>query len=409
MVHYSRFELDSRVQRQARSLASAGHEVHCVCLDGPERISCGDGVIRTYSVARDKPRSGMANYLRGYGTFFLQAMRRVTALDRLHPLDLVEVHNMPDFLTFAGVRPKLRGVPVLLDVHDTFPELFQTKFGVGERHPFARALRAEERVSAAFADAMLVVTAEAGERLNSRGVGVGKTHVVMNAPDERVFGASRPPVAPPNGDGTRIVYHGGVAERFGVESLVHAIARVNGHVPDARVEIFGACPVEGARVRSLAGEIAPNRVIVAAEPTPFEEIPSKLEGAHVGVVPTLRDSFTELLLPVKLLEYVHLGIPVVASRLPVTQRYFSDAEVRFYEPGSPDSLADAITDVCSNPHEARERAERASRRLQAFAWSRQREEYLSVVGRLTHGQVSHVDTNDRFTTDRVLAEGPAGA
>ena len=51
-------------------------------------------------------------------------------------------------------------------------------------------------------------------------------------------------------------------------------------------------------------------------------------------MPTLRDDFTELLLPVKLLEYVHMGLPVVASRLPVIERYFGD-DVLLAEPGRP--------------------------------------------------------------------------
>ena len=36
---------------------------------------------------------------------------------------------MPDLLTAAALAPRLRGVPVILNVHDTFPELFATKFG----------------------------------------------------------------------------------------------------------------------------------------------------------------------------------------------------------------------------------------------------------------------------------------
>ena len=384
MVHFSTFGLDSRVQRQARSLASLGHEVHCVCLDGPKRIPIDSGVIRTYSVgrARGKPRKGMGNYIKGYAAFFASAIRRVAALDRLHPLDLVEVHNMPNFLTFAGLGPKLRGAPILLDVHDTFPELFETKFQVGRDHPLGRALRLEERASAAFADAVLVVTAEAGERLQSRGVGVGKTHVVMNAPDERVFGPPRTVSLPPSDGPVRVVYHGGVAERFGVETLVRAAGHLNGALSGGTVEILGACAVDGARISALADRVAPEVVRVAPTPTPFAEIPQKLEGAHVGVVPTLKDSFTELLLPVKLLEYVHLGIPVVASRLPVTERYFSDREVKFFEPGSAQSLASAIEDVCANPTETSARAERASERLKSFQWSRQQERYLSVVEQL---------------------------
>ena len=82
MVHFSRFELDSRVQRQARSLASLGHEVHCVCLDGPSRIPVGDGAIRTYSVGRVKPREGTFNYIKAYGTL-LRA--RSATCDRAAP------------------------------------------------------------------------------------------------------------------------------------------------------------------------------------------------------------------------------------------------------------------------------------------------------------------------------------
>jgi glycosyltransferase involved in cell wall biosynthesis len=101
------------------------------------------------------------------------------------------------------------------------------------------------------------------------------------------------------------------------------------------------------------------------------------------VVPTLHDEFTELLLPVKLLEYVHLGIPVVTSRLPAIERYFGPDEVTFFEPGSPASLAGAIRDVASHPDTAIEKAGRAGERLRSFEWSIQRQVYLGVVEELT--------------------------
>ena len=87
---------------------------------------------------------------------------------------------------------------------------------------------------------------------------------------------------------------------------------------------------------------------IAPQPTPVEEIPARLAAAHLGVVPTLRDDFTELLLPVKLLEYVHMGLPVVASRLPVIERYFGD-DVLLAEPGDPASIAAAIEGVRGRP------------------------------------------------------------
>jgi glycosyltransferase involved in cell wall biosynthesis len=99
-------------------------------------------------------------------------------------------------------------------------------------------------------------------------------------------------------------------------------------------------------------------------------------------VPTLSDEFTELLLPVKLLEYVHMGLPVVTSRLPVIERYFSPNEVRYFEPGSAASLAEAVADVLAHPDEAHERAQRAIVRLCDFAWAEQKQVYLGLVDRL---------------------------
>ena len=114
----------------------------------------------------------------------------------------------------------------------------------------------------------------------------------------------------------------------------------------------------------------------------WSRIPAELERAHLGVVPTLRDDFTELLLPVKLLEYVHMGLPAIAPRLPVIERYFGDAEVRMFEPGSEVALADALAEVCSDPAAAHERAQRASIRLAEIDWGHQRRGYLELVDRL---------------------------
>ncbi len=119
----------------------------------------------------------------------------------------------------------------------------------------------------------------------------------------------------------------------------------------------------------------------------WSEIPAELEAAHVGVVPTRRDEFTQHLLPVKLMEYVHMGLPAVAPRLPVIERYFGDAELRFFEPDSRASLQAAISAVIDDPDAAHERAQRAGERLAEIAWPRQRDGYLALVDRLAATRV----------------------
>ena len=378
MVHYSDFVVDSRIQRQARALAERGDRVDCVCLNDDEEISVGAGEIALHRASAGKPRGGTRAYLEGNARFLAGAARKVSELDRAERFDLIEIHNMPDALVFAAWRPKLRGAPIVLNFHDTFPELFATLFEKPANHPLVRLIRAEERVSAALADGHIFVTAEARELLRGRGVAAERSQIVMNTPDERVFGERRMPITPPSEGELRVVYHGGLADRFGVETLVRAVALLRSRGEPVTLDVYGSDAEAARTLAATAAEVAPVGVRIAPQPTPVEEIPSRLTEAHLGVVPTLRDDFTELLLPVKLLEYVHMGLPVVASRLPVIERYFGD-DVLLAEPGDPACIAAAIEGVRTEPSLARERAERASERLAEIEWRRQKEQYLELI------------------------------
>jgi glycosyltransferase involved in cell wall biosynthesis len=382
MIHLSDFRLDSRIQRQARALAERGDEVDLLCVGEREVLAVGDGLIRTHPLVSSKPQGGGRSYVRGYGDFLLRALWRLTTLDLRKRFDLVEVHNMPDILTAAALGPRLRGVPVILNVHDTFPELFATKYGWPHDHRLVRLLEREERLSAALATRVITVTDQARRCLEERGVGVGHSSVIMNSPDERVFGPARAPVSWPESGPLRVLYHGGLAPRFGVETLIRAFARLRTSVPRLQLRVCGSGE-DRDRLAALAGEIDPERIDISAEPVPFEQIPSELEAAHIGVVPTLHDRFTELLLPVKLLEYAHMGLPVVASNLPGIAGYFSERELSWFKPGDPEDLARAIESICLDPGTARLRAERATASLRAIAWEQQRERYLGLVDELT--------------------------
>jgi glycosyltransferase involved in cell wall biosynthesis len=388
MIHLSDFTLDSRVQRHARALAERGDEVHLVGIGRPQRLSVGAGSIQVHPVGARKARGGAGTYVRSYGSFLARAFARVTALDLRHSFDIVEAHNMPDLVVLAALAPRLRGAPVVLDVHDTFPELFAEKFSTSRQGLGVRLVRWEERSAAAMSSHVVVVTEQARGRLNSRGVGVKKTTVVMNSPDERVFGPPRPPVRWPVSAGLsprsplRILYHGGLAPRFGVETLIRAVGLLGEQAPAMELRVCGSGG-ERESLEALAREVAPGRVDLAREPVPFALIPGELERAHIGVVPTAQDPFTELLLPVKLLEYVHMGLPVVASRLPCICEYFREGEeLCMVTPGDPHELAGALRELSLDPKGARERAGRARSAVAPIAWERQRERYLALVDEL---------------------------
>jgi glycosyltransferase involved in cell wall biosynthesis len=387
MVHLSDFRLDSRIQRQARALAERGDEVDLVCVGAAEELRIGDGVIRVHPVVPGKTAGGAGAYVRGYGSFLARALWRISVLDARRRFDLVEAHNMPDLLTATAFAPRLRGTPVILNVHDTFPELFATRFDRPPGDPLETLLKLEERLSAALATRVVTVTDQARLRLEGRGVGVGRTTVVMNSPDEQVFGPALAPIRWPEQGPLRVLYHGGLAPRFGVETLIRSLARLRETVPRIELRICGSGE-DRDRLAGLAAEIDRDRIDVAPEPVPFAEIPGELAAAHIGVVPTEHDRFTELLLPVKLLEYVHMGLPVAASRLPGISGYFSADDLATFTPGDPEDLARAIESICADPAAASKRAARATQRLGEIAWVQQRERYLGLVDELTERRSS---------------------
>ncbi len=124
--------------------------------------------------------------------FFWLPRRRACACCSNGELDVVHVHNLPDFLVFAGLVPRLAGAKVVLDVHDSVPETFATKFSGCVA--LWKALCLEERLSALVAHRVICVNhAPAGRAGRARHPDVEDVHL-----DERSgsSGSSGPAVWP---------------------------------------------------------------------------------------------------------------------------------------------------------------------------------------------------------------------
>ena len=86
---------------------------------------------------------------------------------------------------------------------------------------------------------------------------------------------------------------------------------------------------------------------------PLEELLPTLRRAAAAVIPLVPDAFTRYMLPVKLLEYAALGVPVIATRIPAIEAYFSESAVAFVDPEDPHALAREIVELHHDPARAR--------------------------------------------------------
>jgi glycosyltransferase involved in cell wall biosynthesis len=373
MIAYTNYAIDARVRREAETLATQGFHVRCLTTrngNNPTRFVLNGVDIHELPVRKYRGKSTLA-YVSSYLRFAFASSVACLGLLLRKELDVVHVHNLPDFLVVAGLLPRLKGKKVILDVHDSVPETFASKFGSGGL--LWRLLCLEERLSALVAHTVICVNHPQRDTLAARGVPSSKMFVSMNVPDPTIFG--QPTIAARKKDvpgGTfNLVYHGTMADRLGVDLLIDAVARLSDRVPGVRLHLWGSGDdLDAFRNRARARRVD-DRVIFRQEGYPLSELPERLHHMDVGLVGNRRTAAGDLMLPVKLLEYVSMGIPAIVPRLRTIQHYFTDDMVSFYEPEDVQSLAESIHRLYSDPGSRRRQADTARKFLLEHGWEQQ--------------------------------------
>jgi glycosyltransferase involved in cell wall biosynthesis len=296
-------------------------------------------------------------------------------------LDVVHAHNLPDFLVLAGLLPRLAGRKVVLDVHDSVPETFATKFSNASL--FWKLLCLEEKLSALVAHRVICVNHPQRDALVARGIPSAKTFISMNVPDPAIFKgkpAGEPSVAV--GSDFNLVYHGTMARRLGVDLIIRAAAELRERIPNLHLHLWGSGD-DLSTFRDLTRQLGmEGKVHFKPEGFRVEELPRELKSMHLGVVGNRQNAASSLMLPVKLMEYVSLGIPVVVPRLKTIAHYFSDEMVTYYEPENVQSFAEAIYRMYCKPELRQRQAGEAEKFLEQYGWERQGGELLTLYQEL---------------------------
>ncbi len=373
ILGYLTYSIDARVKRQVKTLVTAGYAVDVICLAddiGEARNANLIGIKVPHYRGHSRWR-----YIRAYTTFFIRAGWTAARLALRHRYDVAIVCNMPDFIVACALGPKLRGATIVLDVHDPLPELYRIKFGRPAGCWGERLLRLEERVSAWMADRVLAVHDLHLKRLARAGIPCSKLRVVLNAPNPELFPYSERPLR--REGGFRLVYHGTMSARLGIDVAIRAIRLVRGRIPGVELLLIGNGEAL-ADYKRLASELEVESIVRFEPPVPVERIAPIAHSCSIGVVPNRDNAATRLMLPVKLMEYAMLGVPVVAARLAPIMQYFDERAVEFFEPESPPDLAAAIIRLYKDPARCAQIAAAANRvalRL-SCGWS---ENYLEAI------------------------------
>ncbi len=372
IIAYTAYARDGRVKRQAEALTSRGDQVDAICLaDGEVADTRGVNVIGLL-LPRYRGASRV-DYLRSYLNFFSQAAALAVRRSLQARYDVVIACTMPDLAILSALPCRLFGSKLVLDVHDTMPELYLDKFGGRHGRIGARMLMLQERLSARLADRVLAVHDLHAERLHQSGVPQRKLVVIANSPDPRIFPVAdtdcqfRRVRSQPRGGTFSIICHGTISRRLGLDTALAALALLHQRFPLIRLRIIGAGDYLN-ELKTLSRKLRVESAISFENPVPIQELAAKLCDANLGLVPNNESSATHLMLPVKLLEYATLGIPVVCARLRTIEHYFGAESVRFFSPNNAGQLARAIQDLYLDPALRDRLSSSAAKVVKSFSW-----------------------------------------
>jgi glycosyltransferase involved in cell wall biosynthesis len=306
---------------------------------------------------------------------------RLTRLELRQHFDIIHVHNMPDFLVFTGILPRLRGARLLLDLHDPMPELFMSKYDL-ERSTLIRLIELQERISLRFAHHLITVDDSFKRIFVGRGARAAKFSIVRNMPDNRFFVGRT--YEPPDNRFV-LIYTGTIAERYQLHRVIEAIAQARPTVPNIHLRLVGKLDKEGDYTRHLTDlvqQLDLGDTVEFHPPVLLDEIPRLLQQAHVGLEPSRHDPYTDYVLPLKLLESVAVGLPCLVSRRPTIEAYFSEDMVCYFEPGDIDELTANIIRLAQNRDRLADYARCARQVFDRYNWSKEKQTYLDLIQNL---------------------------
>lgn len=350
------------IQEMMHAFVRLGHEVRCVAARAGEGKPRGlkiEEVAQTVAgVTRaEKERAAM-----------MQARaieERLCALYREWPFDLI--YERYSLWSAAGCRaaPRL-GIPVVTEVNAPLV-LEQAEFRSLVCEDYARAIEAEVL---AHSTALAAVSRQVADYLTGAGAVSARVHVIGNAVDTGHF---RPGVRPAKldipEDAFVVGFTGSLKMWHGVDTLMEAFRAFRATEARAHLLICGDGPKRGWIDGFIAGAGLQNAVTMTGW-VDHADLPSLIARMDVATAP-YPTSDAHYFSPLKLYEYLAMGLPVAASNIGQTAELLAGSPAAcLLPPGDAGQLAHALAELAADPDRRLAMAQAAAREGAQHDWTR---------------------------------------
>jgi glycosyltransferase involved in cell wall biosynthesis len=281
-------------------------------------------------------------------------------------------------------------IPLVYEVRGFLEDTWlsaQTNDDAVERDYYKWSREAETR-SMQASDHIVTLSETMRHELITRGITHSKITVVPNAVDDTQFspGASSTALLAKYGISPHnfvVGYVGSFVDYEGISILLKAVAQLRTIRPDVHVLCVGDGPDFG-KLRHTAQKLGIDQATTFSGRIAHDGIVEHYRLLNVFVVPRRNLRVCQLVTPMKPIEAMACGIPLVTSTLPpLTELSCGGAAGPSFGPEDPEDLAVTLDRLLNNPA-ARQQYGRAGRRLvqEHYTWARNASRYRELYENL---------------------------
>jgi len=383
-IAYTFYETDYRVRRYTEALVRHGNKVDVIALKDEDSAKfCVVSGVNIYNIQRRNfDERSRLDYLVKILKFFIKGTVILLVRHLKYRYEVIHIHNVPDFLVFMALIPKLLGARIILDIHDILPEFYCQKFDKRFDSFLGKALLFTEKISVRFSDHVIVANDLWREKIIIRDkLASHECTTLLNYPNLRFFNQ---PSHKTNKNHLKIVYPGTISRHHGLDIAVEAMAMVKKELPTVRLDIYSRLSnyTYDNWLISLIHDLDVRENVRFFPPVTNERLGEILRNANLGIVPKRSGIFASEAFSTKIFDFMAAGLPVVASRTKIDEYYFDDSMIMFFEPESPEDLARCIVELHQNPKKAKSLANNAKRFVSKNNWQSKKHIYLDLISSL---------------------------
>jgi glycosyltransferase involved in cell wall biosynthesis len=362
---------DRRVWTEAKTLRDAGWRVTVISPKGEEATRWHERLdgIEIFRYPLPTTAAGLVNHLAEYAVAVPSSLVLSLLAWRGRRYDVVHACNPPDLFFPIGWLFKRLGAAFVFDQHDLSPEVYVAQGGRrgGLVH---RLLLSCERRTYRSAD-VVIATNETYRRfaLERGGMNPDRVFVVRSSPDPARIHRVEPDPALRDGRPHLVAYLGTMGQQDGVDLFVDVARHVAAARPgQVRFVAMGGGPM----LEDLRQQVRRERLtddVTFTGRVPDEFVRRVLSTTDVAISPDPANDFNEYCTMNKTLEYMAVGVPVVAFDLEETRVSAADAAA-YATPNRPVDLAGLVMELLDDPERRARMAEIGRQRVSGpLSWA----------------------------------------